>query len=212
MNAPKNRQSDDEEQPHRQLRVRDARSPWRAASWPPRRRTAGLSPAARPTSVGLLDRRHRVATSRLFGAGLDGPGVDAEQRARAHRSRAGSTLWNTAAYPMDRQPERPRRAGSTTATGRWMPCPFVRRTRLRPSAPPLGIGSRWPSSSSVYLRCQKSSRLCDLGDLGEVVLGRRRRIVHSSVRPSHGSSPATSPRFNAIERSRSRGTRAPRTR
>ena len=70
-------------------------------------------------------------------------------------------------------------SGKNDGDGRWMPWPPCagrrRGSRRTASHRRSGAAASRPSSSSVYLWCQKSSRACDLGDLGEVVLGRRRR-------------------------------------
>ena len=58
------------------------------------------------------------------------------------------------------------------------------------SDPPAGSFTRRPWSSSVYLRCQKSSRACTCGISAKLYSGTGVGIDHSSVRPSHGSAGA----------------------
>src|SRR5262245_4207637 len=75
----------------------------------------------------------------------------------------------------------------------WMPCPSDECDCAAAAAPPLGRATSLPSSSSVYLRCQKSSRPSTSGTSAKLYSGGGDEVDHSSVRPSHGSSPATSP-------------------
>src|SRR6188768_3334785 len=63
------------------------------------------------------------------------------------------------------------------------------------SAPPDGSLTRRPSESSVYLRCHQSSRASTTGTSAKLYAGGGDGIDHSSERASHGSGPATSPRF-----------------
>ena len=88
----------------------------------------------------------------------------------------------------------------------WMPCsspcppsPYGRSRELVGRLwPPAGTGTRRPSLSSTYLRCQKSSSACTTGISAKLYSGGGEGIVHSSVRPSHGSAPAVSPRFRVL--------------
>ncbi len=85
-------------------------------------------------------------------------------------------------------------SGQYDGDGMWMCWPGAAASV--PTAPVTaassGTSTSRPSSSSVYLRCQKSSMACDRRDLGEVVLRRRATgSIHSSVRASHGSSPTS---------------------
>src|SRR2546427_8442893 len=59
-----------------------------------------------------------------------------------------------------------------------------------PSEAPAITGAGRPSGVSAYLRCHSSSTLCTTGMSSKLWAGGGEEVAHSSVRASHGSSPA----------------------
>jgi hypothetical protein len=94
-------------------------------------------------------------------------------------------------------------AGKYDGDGMWIPWPCppwsswpwssVSVTDDASSDPPDGMRTRRPCSSSVYLRCQKSSRASTSGISAKLYSGGGDGIDHSSVPACHGSLPDTSP-------------------
>src|SRR5579862_629883 len=86
--------------------------------------------------------------------------------------------------------------GQYDGDGMWIPCGSWGSRRGGIVAASLGgsFTSR-PSSSSVYLRCQNSSREVTTGISAKLYSGGGDDVSHSSVRASHGSSPQSSPRW-----------------
>ena len=196
MKAPKNRQSDDEEQPHRQLGVGD---PGVAGVRVVRGVVTGRRRA--PSSVGvggLLDRGHQASSSTL---GLEAPGEDAEQQQHQARDQPADLVEHRGVA--EARAARPRaRAGSTTVTA--CGCRARRRARRRPpacaaaSAPRrrcvVAVAADAPTSRRRSRRSSAPTAAdqtpvgvlgvlavppvvagLDHRDLGEVVRGRRRR-------------------------------------
>ena len=126
-----------------------------------------------------------------LGRRFDRPSVEAEERDQ-HTGREEPPVLEHEAVAHDRQRRARTSAASTTATA----CGCVRveavRARSASSAPPAGSFTSRPSSSSVYLRCQNSSRCVDDRDHREVVLGRRRRDapLERAARPTGLPAPA----------------------
>src|ERR1043165_9164687 len=80
--------------------------------------------------------------------------------------------------------------GKYEGEGRWMESSSTGTT----SVSVTGSLTRRPASSSVYLRCQKSSTACTTGTSAKLYAGIGVGNDHSNVRASHGSGP-TSIRF-----------------
>src|ERR671911_2918974 len=94
--------------------------------------------------------------------------------------------------------------GKYEGDGMWTPCPSSWPSPCSSSPPvvrsstataaPLGSRTACPDSSSVYFRCQNSSRDSTCGISAKLYIGGGDDVVHSSVRASHGSSPEGFPR------------------
>ena len=198
MKAPKNRQSDERNSHIASLALvtpvgvgRGRRG--RAAG------TAGSSLGVCSTvaSIGVVQRPacgHAPLQSSGSCPGLEAPGEHAEQEHEQTRgSRAsgfaehGRVAEERAAQGEDERVER-RRRHVDAVTVPWRRC-AVGRGR-RPTRRRAAGGSRTsrPSASSVYLRCQQSSRASTSGISAKLYSGGGDGIDHSSERPSHGSS------------------------
>src|SRR5579859_2925637 len=82
--------------------------------------------------------------------------------------------------------------GKYDGEGRWMCWPALVTLVSAPARIASNPGSRTsrPSSSSVYFRCQKSSRPCTVGTSAKLYSGGGDGIDHSRVLASHGSAEA----------------------
>src|ERR1043165_4610192 len=79
--------------------------------------------------------------------------------------------------------------GQYDGDGMWMWCGSS--GSRRGGIVDAGLGASFtsrPSSSSVYLRCHHSSRCVTTGISAKLYSGGGDEVIHSSVRPSHGSS------------------------
>ena len=86
-------------------------------------------------------------------------------------------------------------SGQYDGDGMWMWCGSGATSSSSVStAAPAGSRSSRPSSSSVYFRCQNSSRWVTSGISAKLYSGGGDEVDHSSVRASHGSGPAIGPR------------------
>src|SRR3954453_14965845 len=85
--------------------------------------------------------------------------------------------------------------GQYDGDGMWMLCGSFGSRRPGGAAASLGgsFPSR-PSSSSVYLRCQNSSRCVTVGMSAKLYSGGGDDVIHSRLRAAHGSVGAIGPR------------------
>src|SRR6266545_1403634 len=164
-----------EEQPHRELRVRQAC-------------TGGL--------VLALERvdRHRSPYSDA--------GSMAQPYTPASMTTAPATAihrWKITPYPISGRPSAATN-GKYDWPGRWIACPPApwpsRPSRSDPCegsvpAPPAGTGTTTPPSRSAYLRCHSSSSECTTGISSKLYTGGGDETDHSSVRASQGSAVAS---------------------
>src|SRR5262249_43318374 len=89
-------------------------------------------------------------------------------------------------------------SGQYDGDGMWMPCEpasFAASRSSASTAAPAGRRTSRPSSSSVYLRCQNSSRCVTTGTWRKLYSGGGDDVDHSRVRASHGSLGGTGPRI-----------------